>query len=425
MKKMIFMAALASLALTANAQSKEELKAIKAATKEAEKVVKKAQSEYDSGIANPQMGRKEANWEKLTEAKTLITQALSNQYTSNSADTYKTAANIAAQFYNKYDGQIKAGDESAKPQLLEISKEIITYTIKWDELENANPNKKAQEYTKDHTYYQNLATNPAIQCLQAAQSYSNSDNQEELKQGSELASVFVDAMTKSHLFSDFTNDNKDEWISYAKVFKAQSLVGVEGANASDIESAYMDLVGTKYESVCYSALANYFREKDPAKYVDYLKLGMEKGDAENAPNFAFMLMQHQFNSSQFDDCLKTIQLIKEKYPDNENTLNAYLMEGQIYFQDKKYAEAEKLFADAVAKYPNDDRAITMPAKSAWMKAQSSGDKKDLNHAIELFKKLEANYPSQPDFWGEPLYILYNNVGNNAARDKYKKYYNVK
>lgn len=428
MKKFMFIAALALVAgNTAFAQSKEELKAIKEATKEAEKVVKKAEQAYEMGIPNQQYGRKETNYDKINEANTLIQEALNNQYTKNQAKTYKVAADITGQLYMKLDNAIKAGDESdeAKKEMAQISEKLVNYCVQYDELANADPKKKEAEYKTQHIYYQNLATNPLIQCLQAAQNYSTAESQEDLKLGASLSSTVVDGFTKSHLFSDFANSSKDEWVTYAKAFKAQSLQGITGTTDEQVEAAYMELVGTKYETTAYSALCNRYRETNPEKFISYLKMGMEKADAETYPNFAFQLMQFQFNNDKKDDCLKTIQAIKEKCPDNENTISAYLMEGQIYFEQKQYDKAEALFAEAVKKFPEDDRAITMPAKSAWMKAQNSGDKKDMQHAIDLFKKLEADYPSETDYWGEPLYILYNNIGNLAARDKYKKYYNVK
>lgn len=426
MKKFMFIAALACFALTANAQSKEELKSIKEAQKAAEKLVKKAQQELESGLPNPQYGRKEVVFDKIAAAKATIDEALKNPYCQEMQETYKVAADVATQYFNKYNNALQSGDESVKNEFVKTSMDIVEYCTKFDDLYNANPKKKEIEYKALHLQYQQLAANPAIQLLQAAQNLSTSDSQEDLKKGAAYSNAFLDAMTKSHLMSDFENKDKADWITYAKAFRAQSLAGIEGTPANAIEDAYKDLIGTKYETVAYSALSNYFREKDANKYVEYLKMGMEKADPEQAPNFAIMLMQYQFqNENLKDDCLKTIKVIKEKYPNNENILNAYLMEGQIYFERKQFAEAEALFSEAVSKYPDDERAITMPAKSAWMRAQSSGEKKDLQHAIDLFKQLETKYPSNPDFWGEPLYILYNNINNNAARDKYKKYYNVK
>lgn len=429
MKKFMIIAALAGFAMTVSAQSKEELKAEKAAQKEAEKVVKKAKTDYEMSIPNAQYGRKETNFEKLDGAKALIDEALNNKYTKNSMEALQTAANIYGLYFKKYqdDANADPDNDAKKVPMLDAASKLVAYTVKADSL-FALSGKKA-DVVAQQTQLNNVTncTNAAIACLTAAQNYSTSDNQNELKQAVTLAGTALYGISSKLLKSSpsFKPEQIEEYSTYAKAFKAQALSAVEGVSAADVEAAYAQLNGTKYEITGLSALCNYFREKDGNKYIEYLNKGMAKADAEQFPSFAFMLMQYQFNNDKKDDCLKTIQMIKEKCPDNENTLQAYLMEGQIYFERKLYDKAEALFADAVAKYPNDDRAITMPAKSAWMKAQNSGDKKDMQHAIDLFKKLEAAYPSETDYWGEPLYILYNNIGNLAARDKYKKYYSFK
>jgi hypothetical protein len=68
----------------------------------------------------------------------------------------------------------------------------------------------------------------------------------------------------------------------------------------------------------------------------------------------------------------------------------------------------------------------MAARSAWMIAQTNGSKKaDLEEAIRLFTELEKATPNEPDYWGESLYILYNNTQQTAQAAKYKKYYKGK
>ncbi|MCQ2213473.1 MAG: hypothetical protein MJZ36_07540 [Bacteroidaceae bacterium] len=424
MKKLMFIAAAGLIALSASAQDKEALKLEKKAIKEAEQLVKKAQSTFDGCIANPQMGRKETNFEKLDGARDLIDQALGNKYLTDNVQLYKVAADIYNQYYSKLEKEV-AADESKQPEFLGTAQKVATYCMKYDSLYNLDPKKKEPEYKTAHTLYQTIGINPILKLLMAAQTKSNSDDQAEIKSAAGYADVVVNALTKSGLFKDFTHDNKAEWIDYAKVFKAQSLVNVEGADPAKVEDAYMQLKGTKYEATAYQALANFYKEKDKNKFVEYLKLGMEKGGDEAYPTFAFQLMMYQFQNELKDDCLKTIQDIKVKCPDNDNTVRAYLMEGQIYFEKKDFEKAEKLFREAVEKFPDEEQAIPMPARSAWMKAQTTQDKKDMQHAIDLFKELQEKYPDNSDFWGEPLYILYNNVSNFKERDKYKKYYNVK
>lgn len=420
----MFIAAAGLIALSASAQDKEALKLEKKAIKEAESLVKKAQSTYESNIANPQMGRKETNFEKLDAARDLINQALENKYVNNNALTYKVAADITNQYYGKVEKEA-AADESKQDELLGLANNLVTYCMKYDSLYNLDPKKKDQEYKTAHTIYQTTGINPLLKLLMAAQAKSNSDDQKDVKDAVGYASTVAYGLSESGLFKDFQHESKGEWLDYAKVFKAQSLMSLEGVDPAKVEEAYLALKGSKYEATAYKAIANVYKEKDKAKYVEYLKMGMANTDGDNWANFAFQLMMYQFQNDQKDDCVKLIQEIKEKAPDNSNTVRAYLMEGQIYFEKKEFDKAEALFKDCVEKFPEEEQAIPMPARSAWMKAQSTFDKKDMQHAIDLFKELEAKYPDNSDFWGEPLYILYNNVNNTKERDKYKKYYNVK
>ena len=101
---------------------------------------------------------------------------------------------------------------------------------------------------------------------------------------------------------------------------------------------------------------------------------------------------------------------KTEFADNDNAINAYLMEGQMAFEDKDYDGAKAIFLTAKEKFPDESKCLLMAARSAWMKAQVGGSKKaDMDDAIALFKQLEAENPEDPELWGESLYILYNNT----------------
>ena len=413
--------ALLMLALTANAQDKNAAKAEKAAAKEAQSVLKKAKQNYEMSIPNAQYGRKETNFEKMDGAKNLIDQALNNKYTSNDPNTYKVAADIYFEYFKKNEEAAKT-DESLMPQFISDAEKVLDYSIKYDSLVQLDPKKKDAEKTFVNEQYRNVAANPLLQCLQASQNYSNGETQEDFKKGYNLSTKVLNAFTKSHLFSTFKNDNLEDWILYSKTFRAQSLASMENAKPADVEEAYKQLYGTKYESVAFSSLINYYQERDKAKYMDILKYAYENAKDENAASFSFMYMQSLYQNDKKDECEKVIDVLVKKYPDNDNTLNAYLMKGQIMFEKKKFDEAEKYFEEVAQKYPKEEAAITMPAKCAWMKAQNSALKADREHAIKLFKDLEAKYPDNPDLWGEPLYILYNNNNQLQLRDKYKKYY---
>lgn len=421
------MAGLLLAGTAVNAQSKEELKAQKAAMKEAESLVKKAKSIYESSAANPQMGRKETDFSKLEGAVPLIQQAITNQYTKNDKQTWKVAADIQTLYYTKLDNEAKA-DESLKPKLVQEASKLADYCNKYDSLLNIDPKAKPEEVKLHHVQYQTLGVNSAIQLLQAAQNYSNSDSQEELKLGAKYSKEFLYIMEKTHLMSDFTNENLEDWKTYAKAFRAQSLYNIQGSSEADVVAAYNDLIPTKYKANAYQSLANYYREKDQAKQNMYLQKGVDelKGDAEYKDlraNFAIILMQNQFQAKDKAGFLKTAGIIKSEMADNENAINAYLMEGQLLFDEQKYAEAEKVFMAAKQQYPDEPKGLLMAARCAWQKANIDGQKKaDMDHAISLFKQLEKENPSDSELWGESLYILYNNTQQPKLAAPYKKYY---
>lgn len=432
MKKLVLMmVGLFLLGGTAIAQDKEALKAEKEARKAAEATVKKARSTYEMSIPNQQYGRKETNFEKLGTALPLIEEAMTNEFTKNDAQTWKLAADIYNEYYKKQENEVKADpdNEQLKQEFITTSSKVMTSCVKFDSLMTANPKMKADEKAALHTQYQAMAVNPAGQLLQATQNLSNSDKQEDLKLGAKYAEAFLAAMD-SHLMADFKNAqiNIDDWKTYAKAFRAQSYYSIEGTPEAIIVAAYTELMQTRYKGIAYQYLANYFREKDVVKQNKYLQEGIDalKGDAEQKElraNFAFMLMQNQFQKGDKEGFRKTVQLIKEEFSDNDNAVNAYLMEGQMAFEDKEFEKAKQIFLEAREKFPDESRCLLMAARSAWMKAQNGGSKKaDMDETIVLFKQLEAENPSDPEMWGEALYILYNNTQQMQLAAPYKKYY---
>lgn len=435
MKKLVLMMVGLFLISSAYAQDKEALKAQKEAMKEAEKVVKKATTIYETSIPNQQYGRKETDFEKLAGALPLIQEAIANEYTKNDAQTWKTAADVEYEYYKKSENAIKADpdNESLKQSYIESSAKILTYCIKYDSLLTLNTKMKPEDMKKEHMHYQQMAVNPAAQLLQAAQSYSNSDDQTELKKGAKYAEDFLYAIEKSHLLSDFSNPNisLSDWKTFARAFRAQSYYSITGTPEEKIVAAYKDLMDTRFKGVAYQSLSNYFRERNADKQNQYLQEGIEalKNDAEQKElraNFAFILMQNLFQKGDKEGFKKIAELIKTEFADNENTVNVYLREGQLAFDEKKYDEAKAIFLDAKEKFPNEHNCLLMAARSAWQKANVGGSKKpDMDEAIRLFKQLEAENPSDPEMWGESLYILYNNTQQATLAAPYKKYYQPK
>lgn len=429
MKKLVLMMVGLFLFSASYAQDKEALKAQKEAQKEAEKVVKKAKSTYELSIPNAQYGRKETDFEKLGTTLPMLQEAMENQYTKDDAQTWKVAADVTFEYYKKLDNEAKADpdNEQLKQQFVETCANLTTYCITYDSLMRLNPKAKPDELKAEHQKYQTMAVNASLQVLQASQNLSNSDKQEELKKGVQYSELFLKAMNSS-LLSDFKNDNRNDYISWAKAFRAQSYLNLEGTPAATIEAAYRDLMDTKYKGIAYQSLANYFREKDKAKQLQYLQEGVDalKDDPEQKDlrgNFAIILMQNQFQNGDKEGFKKTAKLIREEFSDNDNAVNAYLMEGQMAFEEKDFEAAKSIFLAAKEKFPDEPKCLLMAARSAWMKAQTNGSKKpDMDEAINLFKQLESENPDDSEMWGEALYILYNNTQQMNLAAPYKKYY---
>lgn len=425
MKKYLLILAgliLATSSISAQALDKEAQKALKAAQKEAEGLVKKARSKFQGSIADPQMGRKETDFTKMQEALDLSNAAIANEHNAQNKEAWHTAADIEYCYFKKLEGEVKT-DESLQPQFLATCQRLADYCIKYDKLYTAEPKKNAEEYKKAHTLYQTYALNSLIQILQAAQVMSSADDQASLKQCVDY-SVFLSESFSANLFSDYDAKQIAEWTLYSKIFRAQALVNVEGADAAEIEKAYLQLQGSNYELIGYQALCNYFRDRNQDKYIEYLQKALVKAEGtDNYPQLLFMLMQHQYTTKQTDECLKTIALAKEKCAGNDNLTNAYLMEVQINFEREQFKEAENAAMEGFEKFSDEPKFLMMAARSSYMYyARHTEDKEALKHTTDLFTRLESENPDDPELWGESLYILYNNSGQYDKAKAYKKYY---
>ena len=232
MKKFVLIMVGLFLITTANAQDKAALKAQKAAKKAAEKSLKEAKSTYEMSIPNPQYGRKETNYEKLETSLPLIKAAMESEYTKDNPQTWKLAADIEYQYYTKIENESKADPDNneLKKKYIETSAKLLSYCIKYDSLLVLDTKMKPEDKDKEHKIYQPKGVNSAIQLLQAAQNYSNSENQEELKQGAKYAEIFINAMENSNLMKDFKHAELEGWKTYSKAFRAQSYLNIEGTN---------------------------------------------------------------------------------------------------------------------------------------------------------------------------------------------------
>lgn len=371
---------------------------------------------------------------KLEGALPLIAQATTNEYTKDKMDTWKVAADTYFEFYQKQENEIKndPNNEELRAAFVELSEKLLNSCIKYDSLLTLNEKIRAEEKAKLHSHYQVMGVNAATQLLQTAQNASNSDKQDDLRTAIRYSEAFLRAMEESQLMKDFKNDQLEDWKTYAKAFRAQSYFNLKGAPEERIVSSYEALMSTKYKGIAYQALSNYYREKeDKVKQNKYLQQGIDAlkdipEQKDLRANFAALLMQNLYRGGDKEGFKRMVTLFKQEFPDDDNAVNAYLLEGEMAFENKDYATAKNIFLQAHEKYPDEPKGLLMAARAAWMHAQTNGSKKaDMEDAITLFKKLEAESPTDSELWGESLYILYTNTQQPALAAPYKKYYKAK
>ena len=380
--------------------------------------IEKAEKIYEKSVGDPAKTKK-TDFVKMDEAKAIIEQVINSGYGDDYPEALWVAANIMEAYYKK------DAENQSMNTACEYGYKFITYAIKIDSLISLHPEMNDADKKSIREQYSNMALSPIVSCLQKAQELSGSFSQADLALGKKYSEVVIYALEESSLFSGFKHESKPEWILYAKAFRAQCMAGLNDSKAEDVEASCRQLFGTKFESLAYGLLINYFRDRNKQKYDETLAYAAEHSTGEEAPVYAYMNIQNLLMNGRKEECIRQIDKFLAKFGDNDQTVSAYLIKGQIYFEDKKFDMAENVFNIAARKYPNDERAITMPAKCAWVRAQSSNLQSDREHAINLFKQLEAKFPNNPDYWGEPLYILYEKNQQPQLRDKYKKYSGLK
>ena len=358
MKKIaLFMAGLLFFGAV-NAQDKEALKAQKEAQKAAESVLKKAKNTYEGSIANPQYGRKETDYDKLSEALPLIKEAIANEYTKNQAQTWKTAADIEYLMWAKSDGQVKADPDNAElsNKHVQSSADLVQYCMKYDELASQDPKMKEEQLKLDHIRYQTMAVNAALTLLQKSQMLSGSDNQAELKDGAKYSKLFLDVMEGSSLMKDFENKDLAEWKEWGKAFYAQSLYHIEGTPEAEVKAAYDALKPTRYKTLAYQSMTNYYKQKgDDDKWrqsiietINELKGDTAEGVEQLRSTFIAQYLQDRFIAKDVAGVEKYGNMLIEEYPDNENTVMAYTFKGELLRLDNKFDEAEKMYGSMEA-----------------------------------------------------------------------------
>lgn len=89
---------------------------------------------------------------------------------------------------------------------------------------------------------------------------------------------------------------------------------------------------------------------------------------------------------------KNVDLILQKYPTSSFADNALFLKGQLYMQNRLFAEAIKEFQALGERYPRSNKAVS----ALFAKGQAYRKLSLYEHAEKAFKQIKKNYPGSPE-----------------------------
>jgi len=402
MKKMILACAVLA-AMTANAQKPLNNKS----------AVTKAETALNDAKKDP----KNINYDKLAEAQTLIEPCMAEGLAKDMPKTWFIAGNIQSLYMNKMLADRAANDGKMDfGAFFDNQYKIVKYFAECDRLEHTPDAKGKMPKEEYRPIIQSMAKNCRGNLRNAGGMLANSDPAKSIE--------YINYYIESADYSIFQGLDEVKLANDSTMGDIYYYLGtaykVKGDTASALPALDKALASKQYGKYACGELAQYYQNKgDKANARKYIDLGFAQ--YSELPQFGKWLLAAQHSEGDKDGALQTIEKLKQLYPDDDY---AYLLKGQIYFEQEKFQEAEKAFLEAKDQFPDNANCLVMAARSAWMYAnRNTSDKEAMNHTIDLFKQVEEANPEDPSLWGESLYILYNNSNQLDKAKLYKKYYN--
>ncbi len=402
MKKILLVCTLFA-AMTANAQKPLNNKG----------VMNKADAALTASKSDP----KNINYEKLAEAQELIESCMKEGVAKDMSKTWFIAGSIQSLYMNKMLADRAANDGKMDFEaFFDNQYKIVKYFSECDRLEHTPDAKGKMPKEEYRPSIQPIAKNCRGNLRNAGGMLANTNPDKSI--------FYINFYIESASFTIFQgmddvkieNDSTmgDVYYYLATAYKTK------GDTISSLPALDKALASKQYGKYACGELAQYYQHKgDKANARKYIDLGF--ANYPDLPQFGKWLLAAQNQEGDKAGALVTIEKLKELYPDDDY---AYLMKGQILFEQEKFKEAETAFTEARAQFPDNTNCLVMAARSSWMYAnRNSSDKAAMNHTIDLFKEVEAAAPEDPSLWGESLYILYNNSNQLDKAKAYKKYYN--
>ncbi len=411
MKKVLLtiMAALVTLG-TAYAQDakadKAAAKALKAEIKEANKTLKKAMQILSSEGGD------------INEAQTYINQALENKHTVSNPDTWNTAGQIQAKFYDRENEKMYLKQPYNEDLFFDALSKMYTYFNKCDELES-QPNAKGKVVRKyrDANAERLFGIRPNL--VSGGVTYFNKDNNQKAY---DLFSQYIESANYPML-AKYNIAETDSFLTVVSYYASLAGMKMEDYNKAlkYIDNA-LDDPEVGEQAMMYKCMS-YANMGDTLTWIECLKDGVQRYPSKEY--FYSNLISYYSTHNKDAELIAFADEMLEK-----TGLPIFsFVKGFVAQNAKNYEEAIKYYKDVIEKDPNytgayrnlaicycqmaqdkSDSISNLNMKSKEYKAGMEEVKDWYRLALPLYEKLrDLDDGSDPDVkvaWQSGLYTCY-------------------
>lgn len=420
MKRLFLICTLAVVAASAFAQAKN-VKKVKA-------YIENAQPALTLDLSN-------AKPEQIKDFRELLEPAVNDPESKDMADTWRYAARLKIydmnQMLKKTGG--KFDDKEALRAFIDNQYDIVTYYENYERLMHT-PNAKGklpykeEEMGKEHIFAQQTAKGPRSNLLVGASQFVYTD----AAYTSKLLDLYFETFDNP-LFKELDLRNTDQDQGLANYIYATALKETGGNEAKRVELLQQSLSGENGALACQDLITYYKEKGDKANERKYLAYAVEHFPKQLV--FAINLIQSDLADHNYDQAVAHADVAianieaDETLKSDENVVWPYYFKAISLYNSEKHADAYEWFVKAYEIEPNFDNlsgaancAAQLGMKNNTNKAVS---KEWYDKAIAHYEQCRTDFPDRSDVWGYQLYVCYNNTGNTAKANEFKKYTNKK
>ena len=434
MKKVLLLVAAAAMSVSvtfAQVDDKEAAKAAKAAAKalkaeikEANKVLREAQTALTAVDGN------------VDQANALIEVAMTNKHTASNPDTWYTAGKIQNKYYDKENEKMYLQQEYNQDKFFGSLSKMFDYFIVCDSLEQI-PDEKGRVIAKYRPEITDLLSRIRINLVSGGVTYFNADNNEK---AFELFSKYID-VADAPMFAQFNYAETDSLMPEIAYYATLAGLKLEDYNKA---LKYVDLA-MKKEDVAQKAIEykamSYLNLGDTINWLNALKVGVEKYP-EVEYFYSNLISYYNSNGNTAD----LVAFADEMLAKNPLPI-FHFVKGFVYQNQKEYDKAIEEYKVVIEKDPNytgayrnlgicycqiaqdmSDAASTLDIKSKAYKAKKEEINGWYKLALPIYEHLrkidDGSDPDVKSAWTNGLYTCYYMLNMGKEFEEIEKIMNL-